>query len=181
MLEPPKNMEPGLPFAGGIRSKIREILLYLERSRLIPGNGIRLTETPCGISVSAEVKKTSSGVAPRRNSQGVLEYAGPWGLYIELGMIRVKPGLVWTPDGARCYAPNPCERPAVPSLIVLTVANGPLLFTIEGEIDRHGLGLDYWNSHALLGRYDPATDSVTQYHFSPIVFMLETEDLIIAP
>lgn len=185
MLEPPKNIESGLSFARGIHSKIREILLYLERSRLIPGSGIRLTETPCGIAVSAEGRKTS-GFSARKN-EAVLEYSGPWGLYLEGRSIKVKPGLVWTPVGTSYSAPDSCRKPDEPSMIVLTVEIASSarpdvrMSTVAGDIDQYYALTDYWNSHALLGRYDPETDTVTQYHFSPIVFLLETEDFIILP
>ena len=185
MLEPPKNIESGLSFARGIHSKIREILLYLERSRLIPGSGIRLTETPCGITVSTETRK-ASGI-PARKNEAVLEYSGPWGLYLEGGSIKVKPGLVWTPEGTSHSAPGPCGKPGAPSMIVLTVeiasSARPVvrMSTVAGDIDQYFAPTDYWNTHALLGRYDPETDTVTQYHFSPIVFLLATEDFIILP
>lgn len=178
MLEPPKNIDPGLSFARGIHSKIREILLYLERSRLISGSGIRLTETPCGITVSTEDRK-SSGIPARKNT-AVLEYSGPWGLSLTDSSIKVKPGLVWTPGGTRYVAPEPCGKPDVPSLIVLSVVPDPVISAVAGDIGQR-TSADYWNSHAPLGRYDPGTDTVVQYHFSSIVFLIETEDLIIEP
>lgn len=186
MLEPPKNIEPGLSFAKGIHSKIREILLYLERSRLIPGSGIRLTETPCGITVSAEGRKASPGISARKN-EAVMEYTGPWGLYLNGSSIYVKPGLVWTPEGGSYSSPEPCRKPDVPSMIILTVGDflsfTPVLVmsAVAGDLDQFytPVPTNYWGSHVLLGRYDPETDTVTQYHFSPIIFLLETEDIII--
>jgi len=180
MLEPPKNIEPGLPFAKGIHSKIREILLYLERSRLISGSGIRLTETPCGIAVSAEARKVPPGISSRKN-KAVLEYSGPWGLSCSGNTIKVKPGLVWTPDGTHCVRPQPCGKPEASSMIILSVSPVPAISAVAGDIDLYPFSADYWNSHALLGRYEPETDTVIQYHFSSIIFLIETEDLIIEP
>lgn len=182
MLEPPKNIESGHPFAGGIHSKIREILAYLERSRLIPGDGIRLVETPCGIAVSAEADRNPSRSASPRKNQAVFEYSGPWALWTYMNTINVNPGLIWTSDGAKLVSPGSCNKPSVSSMIVLDYTSGALLTTVQGDIDQWATNYtNYFNTHALLGRYDAETDSVIQYHFSPIVYLIETEDFVIEP
>ena len=184
MLEPPKNIEPGQSLAGGIYSKIREILMYLERSRLIPGSGIRLMETPCGITVSAEAdRRAASGI--RRKEIGFPEYTGPWSLYYVGGdWINIRPGLLWTPDGAKFGQQRYFAKPAVSSFIILSNAadSGILTMADDGTLETFTReNPHYWDNHAILGRYDAQEDSVTQYHFSPIVFFIETEDFIITP
>ena len=64
MLEPPKNIGQGIPLVEGVLSKIREILAYLEQSRLIPGKGIRLMETPSGKDRGAQPTFTVSHFGP---------------------------------------------------------------------------------------------------------------------
>lgn len=193
MLEPPKNIEIETEdsFAAGVHSKIREILLYLERSRLIPGKGIRFIETPCGIAVSAETDgRVATSIPIRRNKAASSEYAGPWSLYLDGGSrIHAKQGLIWTPGGTYASTPAPCGKPGESSLIVVEYSQGSALLSAI-LLDPEDPSVEdlipwqepsYWNTHAILGKYDKQTDKVIQYHFSPVVFMIETEDFVIEP
>lgn len=181
MLEPPKCIESGQPFARGIHSKIREILLYLERSRLIPGDGIRLMETPCGIEVSSDAGKATPVISIRKKSSSTFPgYTGPWGLFSAGSQIDVNPGLIWTPDGTSYRQPNGISKPGETSYVVISSSGVLSAISVEGglyDLTRQS----YWSDHALLGLYDAENDSLTQYHFSPIVFIIQTEEFIIAP
>ena len=182
MLEPPKNIEAGQPFASSLLSKMREILVYLDRSRLIPGQGIRMMEAPCGIEISVDtVRRTSPAVSSRKRE----EYTAPWSLTLYERTISAKTGLIWTPDGTVFSSTDIyCDKPSGSSLIVLSLYNGqPSISAMVGSMqsvcmqqDRH-----FWDTHAILGKYDAENNSVIQYHFSPIVFMIETEEFTIAP
>jgi len=191
MLEPPKNIGQGLPLVEGILSKIREILAYLEKSRLIPGKGIDLLETPCGIMVSSDAVRTAS---PAVSSAGRTEivptqYDGPFALRIEgsgeYRTIRSNEGLIWTPtECCRYYTTYIYPLPSSSKLIVVSKW-GELIAINDDSLVMSGLptgpDTEFWANHALLGRYDAETESVTQYHFSPIVFLISTEDFIITP
>ncbi|MBR6410194.1 MAG: hypothetical protein IKS35_02285, partial [Clostridia bacterium] len=115
-------------------------------------------------------------------SGGTFQYSGPWGLWTYMNTINVNPGLIWTPDGAKLVSPGSCNKPSVSSMIVLDYTSGGRLTTVQGDIDQWATNYtNYFNTHALLGRYDAETDSVIQYHFSPIVHLIETEDFVIEP
>ena len=188
MLEPPKNIESGQSLAGGVCSKIREILSYLERSRLIPGSGIRLMETPCGITVSAE-GRPSSGGSGRKAETAFPEYAGPWGIYRNGdGNISAIPGLIWTPDGTYYKAADWCAKPSATSWIVLSYSGGVAALSAmrvtSSPSEPPSVDVPdpyYFNNHAILGYYDAENDAIRQVHFSPVVFMIATEDLVITP
>lgn len=112
---------------------------------------------------------------------------GPWALKIWTTTIGVNPGLVWTPDGTYYISPNDIPKPAVSSLILFSIDNhGHQLVSIPGSgidsmFNTQGQYTDYFNTNALLGWYDAENDIVVQYHFSPIVYMIETEAMIIEP
>lgn len=187
MLEPPKNIGQGLPLVEGILSKIREILAYLEQSRLIPGKGIRLMETPCGIMVSSDAVRTASPAVMSANKKEIIpfQYNGPFALrigkYKSYSEICYNAGLIWTPSQCGYRGGLALPLPSASKLLVVD-KDGELSAIDEGINSQFPvMSTDFWQNHALLGRYDAETESITQYHFSPIVFLIPTEDFIIAP
>ena len=184
MPDVPKSMEPGLPFAGGILSKIREILTYLERTRLIPGDGIRFTEMSRGIEVSIDsVQRSASGIRVRKKEVAFPEYSGPWGLSLQGNKITTRGGLIWEPGVCRFLYAVACDIPDETSLILVD-ANGVLSAVSESFLERNDWSVSdplFWNAHVILGKYDAETESVSQYHFSPIVYMIQTEEFVIEP
>ena len=188
----PKEIEAGQPIVSGVNTKIREILAYLHRSQLIPGKGVSLTETPGGIFISIEASSVTPGSYSGKKPQkaAVFEYTGPWGLSFygnEGSLIRANPGLIWTPDGTKYGSdggnPPVCPKPNVSSLIILSYESyHAVISTLSDPLGPHTESYPhYWDTHAILGKYDAESDSLIQYHFSPIVFFIETEDLVITP
>ena len=181
MMNVPNGIEPGLPLASAVLEKIRDILLYLRQTRLIEGEGIRLLETPGGILIRSEDTRKSASALPPRKAEGFPEYAGPWGLYLYMDeYIKARSGLMWTPEGTIAKTATPCEVPEENSFIVLD-ADGvlstipdPHEYSVPYFTDAH-----YWDTHAILGKYEADSQKVTQYHFSPIVYMIQTEELVI--
>lgn len=112
-----------------------------------------------------------------------LAYSGPWGIFMYAGYIDVIPGIVWTPGGNMYINPDPIPAPAETSYIILQSPG--FLHSVTASItalsDITAGDRQYWNTHALLGLYDAEKAKLIQYHFSPIVFFLETEDFVIEP
>lgn len=191
MLEPPKNIGQGIPLVEGVLSKIREILAYLEQSRLIPGKGIRLMETPSGIMVSSDAVRTAPAAASSTKKTEIIpaQYDGPFALRIEgsgeYKTIRSREGLIWTPTECRRYYTTYIYPLPSSSKLIVVSKYGELTAIDDDSLEMSGLpsgpDTEFWASHALLGRYDAETESVTQYHFSPIIFLITTEDFIITP
>ena len=160
---------------------------YLLSCRLVAGSRISLQKYPSGTVISAAKQSGAGGCG---GSEAPFEYAGPWSLSYSGGSyINVKPGLVWTPGGAFYGLTSfGLARPAVSSFIVVQRAgstyysNEVFAMADDGNLARFTSdNPHYWDTHAILGRYDAETDTVTQYHFSPIVFLLETEDFVVEP
>ena len=198
MLEPPKNLEMELEqsFTSSLHTrvqeilaKVQEILIYLKWSRLIPGDGIRLMETPTGVQVSADpVRRKSSASSIRKSEPASPEYTGPWGLSFygnDDSLIRANPGLIWTPDGTKYGSgiPPTCQKPNVSSLVIVSWDYyHAVISSMSGDLKTYTeQNPHYWDSHAILGRYDAESDSLMQYHFSPVVFFISTEDFVIEP
>ncbi len=148
-------------------------------------------ETPCGIMVSSDAVQTASAAAlPAKKAEVVpAQYDGPFALRIEgtgeYRTIRSREGLIWTPtECRRCYTTYIYPLPSSSKLIVVSKW-GELSAIDDDSLVLSGLpsgpDSEFWSDHALLGRYDAETESVTQYHFSPIVFLISTEDFIITP
>jgi len=180
MMNVPNGIEPGLPLASAVLEKIRDILLYLRQTRLIEGEGIRLLETPGGILIRSEDTRKSASALPPRKAEGFPEYAGPWGLYLYMDeYIKARSGLMWTPEGTIAKTATPCEIPEVSSVVI--VDSDGVLSTLPAPNDDlpNPQSAHFWDSHAMLGRYDAELQKLTQYHFSPIVYMIQTEELVI--
>lgn len=178
MMNVPNSIEPGLSLTSAVLGKIRDILLYLRQTRLIEGEGIRLMETPGGILIRAEDTRRSASALPTRKAEGFPEYAGPWGLILNSDSISARGGLLWTPDGTVFKSATPCAIPEENSLIV--VDTGGALSAISEPYNSLPVpDAHYWDSHIILGRYDADSRNVTQYHFSPIVYMIQTEELVV--
>ena len=113
------------------------------------------------------------------SGSGFPEYAGPWGLYLNYGSIKARSGLMWTPEGTVIKTATPCGIPEVSSVVI--VDSDGVLSTLPAPNDDmpSPQSAHYWDSHTLLGRYDAELQKVTQYHFSPIVYMIQTEELVI--
>lgn len=112
-------------------------------------------------------------------------YSGPWSLYVgSTNQIHMRPGILWTPDGAEWVQPNYIPKPSAASFIVFDDDSGARIvpMTDDGSLGSFTRqNPRYWDTHAIIGRYDPATDTLEQYHFSPVVFFIETEDFVIEP
>lgn len=108
-------------------------------------------------------------------------YSGPLSLHLGDSGISMTPGIIWTPDGSIWADPDSITKPADSSFIILS-SSALSAMTDDGFLeDFIRQNPHYWDSHAILGRYDAETDTIEQYHFSPIVHFIETEDFVIEP
>ena len=112
-------------------------------------------------------------------------YTGPWGLSLSGSYIYANTGgLIWMPDGVKYAGFVPaCEKPNVSSLVVVSWGSSQaVISTLSGDLGSFTeQNPHYWETHAILGKYDAESDSMIQYHFSPIVFMIATEEFVIEP
>lgn len=166
----------------------RDLYDYVAAMTVIRGDrkNITVTQTAAGQVIRFIGK---NGIASAGTVSGgggeAFKYQGPFSLYIgETQQIHMRPGILWTPDGAEWVQPNYIPKPSAASFIVFDNDSGDRIvpMTDDGSLGSFTRqNPHYWDTHAIIGRYDPATDTLEQYHFSPVVFFIETEDFVIEP
>ena len=174
----PEPIEKGQPLVRSVLSKIREIIEHLERSRLIAGTGIRLTETPSGILIGATGLSHESGTGETASSA----YSGPWELSYDpaANLIRCRSGWL-VRNGSGIWTG---ELSITPQTFLV-----PRMIVVESRIDTGTnnwtapvLAFREWNSNTgsgtnasyqvPLGLWDYSTKSITQWHFSAAVHII---------
>jgi hypothetical protein len=170
----------------------RDLYDYIMAATTIRGDkkNIAVTMTDAGQVIRYIGKNTNALSAGKGSgSSSDFQYDGPFALRIEGSgesrSIRCREGLIWTPTTCgRCNPTYISPLPSSSKLIVIS-SSGTLSSIDEDPLVDTGLPVvqdpNYWNTNAVLGRYDAETESVTQYHFSPIIFLIPTEDFIITP
>jgi len=153
----------------------RDLYDYVAAMTTIRGDrkNIAVTQTDAGQIIRFIGKDNMS---PGGSFSALSRYEGPWALSILNEKITAKRGLIWTPDRCGFVFPASCDVPEESKLILVS-ESGDL--SAENEDSAHPDG--YWNTHAILGKYDANLQKVIQYHFSPIVYMIQTEDFVIEP
>lgn len=170
----------------------RDLYDYIMAATTIRGDkkNIAVTTTDAGQVIRYIGKNTNALSAGKGNgSSSDFQYDGPFALRIEgdgeYKTIRSNEGLIWTPTECRRYYTTSIYPLPSSSKLIVVSKWGELIAIDDDSLIMSGLptgpDTEFWANHALLGRYDAETESVTQYHFSPIVYLIKTEAMIIEP
>ena len=177
-MQEPSPMEKGQPLVRSVLSKINEILEYLGRSRVIAGNGIRLTETSSGIILDAADSRQAAGSPAAGN-----DYRGPFQLFLQNGKIRCRGGFVWRGGSCQYLSERYADIPSESGCLILGYDSNLYTFTFQNEetYRTHLSDSEYWVTHAVLGYYDADAKTLIQYHYGPVIYMIEVEPFVEIP